>query len=1038
MRLSLLFLLHLFAIATTSALPPIQLQRSDWHSLSANKLLTSLDTSSSSGLTSSQHESLLQEHGKNALPPPPKPSVLKLIAEQFDDSLVKILLVVAGISSAFAISDLPKSSTSSAPLSAGVIFHALLEPIIILTILFLNAAVGVALSLSAQSSLSKLSEMQPDLCTVLREGKTLNNYPVADLVPGDIISLAVGDRAPADCRLIALSSSTFRADESMLTGESETVEKFPSDDMKPDTIIQDRVNMVFGGTMVVKGKGRCVVVGTGEKGEMGKIHSTLMKARADSDRQKTPLGIKLDEFGTVLTKIIGCVCLLVFATSVPKFGDEAFGSRMQGAIYYAKVAVALGVAAIPEGLPAVITLCLSLGTRRMAKRNTIVRKLKSVETLGCTTVICTDKTGTLTENSMTATKLGVFDKADRFVLREVGGLGGYDVRGKVENADKGVEKLLEDVRDVAVLCNDAKIVGKEGLDGKTFERVGDPTEASLCVLAEKIGTTLEGDSDSSGGQKADELAARAYKSVRGREKRLATLEFNRDRKSMSTLTRGSKGTRLNVKGAPANVIARCTKIRLGNGRTVPLTGRARRELMEEAGKMAAEPLRTIALAIRDDVPRALRKLEGREGEKLPGILKDEGKNFRNLESGMTFVGLVGIRDPPRQEVAEAISRCTTAGIRIIMITGDAMETATKIAKDCNIFLSEAEVKAFEGKHFFCKPEEEQRELVKNGNIVFCRTDPESKQKLVKMLQGLGEVPAMTGDGVNDAPALQQASIGIAMGISGTEVAKEAADMVLSDDNFATIVNAVEEGRTIYGSMQAFICFLISCNIGEILAILFASILNLPEPLTAMHLLWVNLVTDGPPATALGFNPPDKDVMRRKPRNSADPIMTRWLLTRYCVIGTYVGMATIGIAVEHFGKNGISFGELRRWSTLSPKVFTDGLKKTAHTLSLTTLVCIELLKALGAVSVDSSMLALPPWRNSWLIAGVTIPLMVHVFLVHADRWGLGGFSDAFGLSSLTKEQWLRVLWWSSPMIVLDEILKIIGRHLNKKEEQRNEV
>jgi len=358
----------------------------------------------------------------------------------------------------------------------------------------------------------------------------------------------------------------------------------------------------------------------------------------------------------------------------------------------------------------------------------------------------------------------------------------------------------------------------------------------------------------------------------------------------------------------------------------------------------------------------------------------------------------------------------------------------KIARDCNIFkegVGGMEVKAYEGREFFKKEEDEQREIVAKGNLVFCRTDPESKQKLVKMLQNMGEVTAMTGDGVNDAPALQQASIGIAMGITGTEVAKEAADMVLSDDNFATIVNAVEEGRTIYNSMQAFICFLISCNIGEILAILFSSMLSLPEPLTAMHLLWVNLVTDGPPATALGFNPPDKDVMKRKPRSSAEPIMTPWLLTRYCIIGTYVGVATVGIAVREYMDRGLSWEQLRRWSSLDKSVFSAETRLMPQTLSLTTLVCIELLKALGAVSVDASIFSLPPWRNPWLIAGVVVPFGLHCGLVHSDYFGYGGFAEAFGLVALGKEEWKKVLMWSAPMVIIDELLKVVGRRVNRK-------
>jgi len=414
---------------------------------------------------------------------------------------------------------------------------------------------------------------------------------------------------------------------------------------------------------------------------------------------------------------------------------------------------------------------------------------------------------------------------------------------------------------------------------------------------------------------------------------------------------------------------------------------------------------------------------------------------------MTFVGLCGIKDPARPEVADSIAICTKAGIRVMMITGDAKDTAVAIARDVNIFTKEnvekGNVKAFEGREFFDLPEATQLQILKTDNIVFCRTEPADKQKLVKMLQQLGEIPAMTGDGVNDAPALQQSAIGIAMGITGTEVAKEAADMVLVDDNFATIVSAVEEGRCIYASMQAFICFLISCNIGEIFCIFLASLLGLPEPLTAMHLLWVNLVTDGPPATALGFNPPDPDVMDQAPREADEEIMTKWLLTRYMVTGLYVGVATIGISIWHYvSKMGLTFKQLRSWTTCGSgwgseeaceTLFGKQGRMVPQTLALTTLVCLEMFKALSAVSVDNSLFVVPSWRNKFLLGGVTVPMLLHIFVVHSAKLGFGGFGEAFGMVSLNKKQWIKVLQFSAPILVLDEGLKFIGRRVNMQNE-----
>ena len=349
-----------------------------------------------------------------------------------------------------------------------------------------------------------------------------------------------------------------------------------------------------------------------------------------------------------------------------------------------------------------------------------------------------------------------------------------------------------------------------------------------------------------------------------------------------------------------------------------------------------------------------------------------------------------------------------------MITGDAKDTAIAIAKDVNIFTDDHndadEIKAFEGRDFFEKPAHEQLELLREGNLVFCRAEPSDKQQLVQMLQLLDEIPAMTGDGVNDAPALQQAAIGIAMGITGTEVAKEASDMILADDNFSTIVNAVEEGRCIYANMQAFICFLISCNIGEIFAILIATIAGFPEPLTAMHLLWVNLVTDGPPATALGFNPPDPDSMLQPPRPSNEPIMSKWMLTRYCITGLYVGLATVGIFVDHFVSQGVTLGQLSTWSKCElwnsaavaegaltcDSLFGEVGRALPQTLSLTTLVCMEMFKALSAVSVDSSLITVPPTKNRWLILGVAAPFLLHLAVVYSERLGIPGLGESFGL------------------------------------------
>jgi len=1042
--------------------PPIVLRPS---SPALSDVLRILDVDDRLGLASSDVARRLDALGPNKVDPPPSASIFFLLVEQFDDRLVQILLAVAVLSATFAYMETSVGES---------LWKTFMEPLVILSILFLNAATGVAQSLSAEKSLSALVDMSSSGLmedgAVLRDGLWEGQVDPVDLVPGDVVRVRAGGKIPADARIVKVETSAFSTEEGGLTGESVATMKAARDfgaeegvregdtyeycEEKP---LAERENMVYGGTTVTVGSAVCVVVATGRETEMGKIQKGVVAARDDT--RKTPLGIKLDAFGNTLTAVIGAICLAVWVVSIPKFSDPSFATPMEGALHYAKVAVALGVAAIPEGLPAVITLCLSLGTGRMARRNVVVRKLPSVETLGCTSVICTDKTGTLTLNQMAVTSLVMLEKSGEkrrssvnVVERRVNGLS-YGPDGTVEGVGREEATTVpsgavaESCR-VSALCSDARIVGDD--KSGTYERSGEPTEAALCALVERLG--------GAGGDEGIETppsvrAGLHVGRIRDQHVRTATLEFNRDRKSMGVLCSPvgvQPDNRLYVKGAPNLLIERCTHVRLRDGSTMRLEGNLRSEVEQKVLEMSRRPLRCLALAVKKNLPGSLRRHgSGEYGEDGggPTLLSDSSK-FAQVESNLCLVGIVGITDPARPEVGDSMKKCATAGIRIIMITGDAKDTAIKIARDVNIFtdkdILDGEVKAYEGRDFFHKTEEEQLRILSTGNIVFSRAEPSDKQKLIKMLQELGEIPAMTGDGVNDAPALQQAAIGIAMGITGTEVAKEAADMILVDDDFSSIVAAVEEGRCIYANMQAFISFLISCNIGEIFSILLATLAGFPEPLTAMHLLWVNLVTDSFPATALGFNPPSPDIMTKKPRPADESIMSKWMFTRYCLTGAYVGLATVGIFVRYYILRGISMSQLRRWGKCSHWGVDAGIENCndffdkpamalPQTLSLTTLVCMEMIKALSAVSMDRSILTVGPHRNPWLLLGVAVPLLLHIGLIYSDRLGIGFLGESFGLVPLSAGNWIEILKWSAPILLVEEILKATGRKINRRED-----
>uniref|UniRef100_A0A8C2D1Y8 Calcium-transporting ATPase n=1 Tax=Cyprinus carpio TaxID=7962 RepID=A0A8C2D1Y8_CYPCA len=938
-------------------------------------------------------------------------SIWELIIEQFEDLLVRILLLAACISFVLAWFEEGEETVT-----------AFVEPFVILLILIANAVVGVWQERNAESAIEALKEYEPEMGKVYRsDRKSVQMIKAREIVPGDIVEVSVGDKVPADIRLTAIRSTTLRVDQSILTGESVSVIKHT--DPVPDlrAVNQDKKNMLFSGTNIAAGKAIGIAVATGVSTEIGKIRDQM----AATEQEKTPLQQKLDEFGEQLSKVISLICVAVWMINIGHFNDPVHGgSWIRGAVYYFKIAVALAVAAIPEGLPAVITTCLALGTRRMAKKNAIVRSLPSVETLGCTSVICSDKTGTLTTNQMCVTKMFVIDRIDGDHVE----LDCFDISGSKYTPEGEVTKLgarvdcgqydgLVELATICALCNDSSLDYNESK--KIYEKVGEATETALCCLVEKMNVFKTNVNNLSKIERANACCS----VVKQLMKKNFTLEFSRDRKSMSvycTPTKGDAG--IILFGAPEGVIDRCSYVRVGSTR-VPLTGIVKDKIMSVIKEWGCgrDTLRCLALATRDH-PLKVEEMN----------LEDSTK-FADYETDLTFVGCVGMLDPPRKEVTGSIELCRAAGIRVIMITGDNKGTAVAICRRIGIFGEDEDVtgKAYTGREFDDLPRGEQSEAVCKA-CCFARVEPSHKSKIVEFLQGYDEITAMTGDGVNDAPALKKAEIGIAMG-SGTAVAKSASEMVLADDNFSSIVAAVEEGRAIYNNMKQFIRYLISSNVGEVVCIFLTAALGLPEALIPVQLLWVNLVTDGLPATALGFNPPDLDIMGKPPRSAKEPLISGWLFFRYMAIGGYVGAATVGAAAYWFIYDvegpGVTYYQLSHFMQcheenedfvgIDCEVFEAS---SPMTMALSVLVTIEMFNALNSLSENQSLLRMPPWSNCWLVAAMTLSMSLHFMILYVDPLPM-----VFKLTHLNVEQWMVVLKLSFPVILIDEVLKFFARN-----------
>lgn len=883
--------------------------------------------------------------------------------------------------------------------------------------MILNSIVGVSQESSAEKAIAALQEYSANEANVVRNG-SVHRIKADELVPGDIISISIGSRIPADCRLVEVESNSFAVDQAILTGESESVGKDSAAVIKDTKAVkQDQVNMLFSGTTVVTGRATAVVVLTGSNTAIGDIHESITAQISEP----TPLKQKLNDFGDSLAKVITVICILVWLINIPNFSDPSHGNWTKGAIYYLKIAVSLGVAAIPEGLAVVITTCLALGTRKMAAKNAVVRSLPSVETLGSCSVICSDKTGTLTTNQMSVHKV-VYIREDAKDLEELTVEGTtFSPRGDIKTADgKTVTDLaqssstIRQMTEVAALCNDARLA-YDSLSN-TFTNIGEPTEGALRVLAEKVGPVAPSNTQ------PHDLVHYASAWYETKYTRLATFEFSRDRKSMSVLVQNIDGEKLLVKGAPESILDRCSHALVGaNGKKVALKRDLKDLLLRRLVDYGNRGLRVIALASIDDVSE----------NPLTRSAKTTSE-YAQIEQNMTLLGLVGMLDPPRPEVPDSIRLCKEAGIRVIVITGDNRNTAESICRQIGVFGPDEDIrgKSYTGREFDNLSPSEQLDAAKTASL-FSRVEPTHKSRLVDLLQQLGEVVAMTGDGVNDAPALKKADIGVAMG-SGTDVAKLAADMVLADNNFATIETAIEEGRSIYNNTQQFIRYLISSNIGEVVSIFLTAALGMPEALIPVQLLWVNLVTDGLPATALSFNPPDHDIMHRPPRKRDEALISGWLFFRYLVIGTYVGVATVaGYAwwfMFYSGGPQISFWQLAHFHRCSTEfseigcaMFGDDRAKAASTVSLSILVVIEMLNAMNALSSSESLLTMPLWENMMLVYAISLSMALHFALLYTPF-----LQSLFSILPLNLTEWKAVLLISVPVILIDEGLKYIER------------
>ena len=882
---------------------------------SLNEIIKKHETDAKRGLSTSEAAARLEKYGPNAIESSNKKSLAKKIIEQIVDPMV-ILLIIAAIVSAFT--------------------GDVVECVIIIAIVVINAIMSIIQEGKAEDSVAALQKMSSPEATVVRDGQR-GHVKAEELVPGDIVILETGDIIPADMRLI--ESSNLKIDESSLTGESVAVEKDANFTTSEDVGIGDRENYVHSSSIVTYGHGIGLVATTGEDTEIGKIATSLDQV----EEKETPLQKQLKKLSKVLALLVIIVCVAVFGLGYLRGGDDLLETFM--------VAVSLAVAAIPEGLTAVVTIVLSIGMNRMAERKAIVKNLLSVETLGSTTVICSDKTGTLTQNEMTITK--VFTNDEEY---EVEG-SGYKPEGDIRNANKEViedDGQIKLLMTIASLCNDANLTR----EGEEYKITGDPTEGAMLTFSEKWNINQE--------------------NLNEKHPRIEEIPFDSTRKMMTTFHEMDGKYYAFTKGAPDVIMSNSSQI-LENGEMVDFDQAKRKIYSDKNNDLASQALRVMAYAFR------------------PLDTLDQDLTTENIEKDMIFVGLTGMIDPPRPEAKTAVAECHASGIDVIMITGDYFETALAIAKELGIASSRDQ--AMQGSELNDKTDEEIREIVKTKRI-FARVSPENKVQLVKALEANDNVVAMTGDGVNDAPAIKNADIGVSMGITGTDVAKDASDMILVDDNFATIVNAVEEGRVIFSNIKKFVSFLLSCNIAEVLIVFLSILMGLPSPLTPIQLLWLNLVTDAFPALALGVEPAEPGLMEEPPRDPRESIISGDVRTNLISQSIFITIAVLAAYIIGL-----------KW------IFPDSIEG-AHTMVFATLITSELLRAFSVRSTKYTLKELGFTSNPHLIKAVILSFGLLLLVMYVPF-----LKELFEIVAFTWE-WLPVLALALIPLVFGEIAKVV--------------